>query len=68
MPIIQILQSNLVRAVRCLIVLPVQELASQVFEVVSKYCHGTNLRVTLTSGAYSFEEEQEKLVQLSNIN
>lgn len=46
-------------------VLPVQELATQVYDVVMKYCHGTSLRVALLSGASSFQDEQERLVQKS---
>ncbi|OXU20020.1 hypothetical protein TSAR_015753 [Trichomalopsis sarcophagae] len=63
LPIIQLLQHNFVRLVRCLIVLPVQELATQVYDVISKYSTGTSLRIALISGASLFKEEQEKLVQ-----
>ncbi|XP_011498935.1 PREDICTED: ATP-dependent RNA helicase DDX51 [Ceratosolen solmsi marchali] len=63
LPIIQVLQKNFVRTVRCLIVLPVQELATQVHEVVMKYANCTSLKVALITGATSFKEEQETLVQ-----
>ncbi|XP_058799740.1 probable ATP-dependent RNA helicase Dbp73D [Phymastichus coffea] len=63
LPIVQLLQNNFVRLVRCLVVLPVQELATQVHDVMVKYCHGTSLRVALISGASSFKDEQERLVQ-----
>lgn len=65
LPIIQLLKSNYLRAVRCLIVLPVQELASQVYEIVSRYCQNSGLKAALTSGAHSFEEEQKKLIYKS---
>lgn len=53
------------RLIRCLIVLPVQELATQVYEVISKYSTGTKLKIALISGASSFIEEQEKLIEIS---
>jgi ATP-dependent RNA helicase DDX51/DBP6 len=60
-----VLQKNFVRMVRCLIVLPVQELSSQVYEVIVKYANCVSLKVALISGATSFKEEQEILVQRS---
>lgn len=67
LPIIQILQTRFVRVIRCLIVLPVQELAQQVFRVIKQYSKHTCLKVTLVSGTSTFEEEQEKLVQTSMV-
>ncbi|XP_015589283.1 ATP-dependent RNA helicase DDX51 [Cephus cinctus] len=63
LPIVQELQFRFVPKVRCLIVLPVQELAAQVYKVMLLYTAHTNLRVTLISGASSFEQEQMHLVK-----
>ncbi|XP_014212448.1 probable ATP-dependent RNA helicase Dbp73D [Copidosoma floridanum] len=63
LPIIQLLQNSFIQMVRCLIVLPVQELATQVYKVVQKYSSSTSLKVALISGASSFKEEQQKLVK-----
>lgn len=66
LPIIQQLKNNLITKVRCLIVLPVQELAAQVYKVMITYCKNTNLRVALITGASSMEIEQTNLVKKSN--
>ncbi|KAG8041492.1 hypothetical protein G9C98_002785 [Cotesia typhae] len=50
-------------SVRCLIVLPVQELAAQVNRVMLTYCKNTNLKVALITGAAPMEIEQLKLVK-----
>lgn len=65
LPVVQQLQYRLVRKVRCLIVLPVQELAAQVYKITKTYTAHTKLRVTLLSGAASFEQEQMNLVKKS---
>ena len=67
LPIIEILRSRYIRKIRCLIVLPVQELAAQVYNVVKSYAshskfEHTRLKVGLVSGAASFEKEQEGLI------
>jgi len=53
LPIVQALKNRMVPRVRCLAVLPTQELASQVFSVFSSYCEGTKLRVKLLTGGDS---------------
>ncbi|XP_057334031.1 probable ATP-dependent RNA helicase Dbp73D [Microplitis mediator] len=63
LPIIQQLKNNLITKVRCLIVLPVQELAAQVYKVMITYCKNTNLRVALITGASSMEIEQTNLIK-----
>ncbi|XP_014238443.1 probable ATP-dependent RNA helicase Dbp73D [Trichogramma pretiosum] len=63
LPIIQILKNKFVRLVRCLIVLPTQELATQVYKVMTTYTKDTHLKVAVITGASSFDEEQEKLVK-----
>ncbi|XP_043277285.1 ATP-dependent RNA helicase DDX51 [Venturia canescens] len=65
LPVIQHLQSRLVPKIRCLAVLPVQELAAQVYKVFITYSAHTNLRVSLVSGAASFEAEQDNLTKKS---
>ncbi|EFN61504.1 Probable ATP-dependent RNA helicase Dbp73D [Camponotus floridanus] len=63
LPIIQELQTRLVPKIRCLIVLPVQELAAQVHRVMLTYTSHTNLKVGLLSGAFSFEQEQNSIIK-----
>lgn len=66
LPIIdQLQQHRFVREVRCLVVLPVKELALQVFKVMQTYAAPTDLRVGLVSGTVSFETEQMNLVKKS---
>ncbi|KAL6267417.1 hypothetical protein P5V15_000493 [Pogonomyrmex californicus] len=63
LPIVQELQTRLVPKIRCLIVLPVQELAAQVHKVMVTYTSHTNLKVGLLSGAFSFEQEQNNIIK-----
>ncbi|KAI4484422.1 hypothetical protein M0802_013068 [Mischocyttarus mexicanus] len=62
LPIIQQLQSRLVPKIRCLIVVPIQELALQIYKVFLTFTSCTNLKVGLITGASSFEQEQYNLV------
>lgn len=50
------------RHVRALIVLPVQELATQVAKVFRKYCTNTGLKVALLSGSVPLQQEQQVVV------
>lgn len=63
LPIVQQLQSRLVPKIRCLIVVPVQELALQIHKVVLTYTSHTNLKAGLITGASSFEQEQNNLIR-----
>ncbi|XP_076234602.1 putative ATP-dependent RNA helicase Dbp73D [Calliopsis andreniformis] len=63
LPIVQILQSRLVPKIRCLIVVPVQELAVQVYKVMVMYTSHTNLKVGLLSGASPFQQEQTTILK-----
>ncbi|CAK9833036.1 Probable ATP-dependent RNA helicase Dbp73D [Anthophora retusa] len=63
LPIVQILHSRLVPKIRCLVVVPVQELASQVYKVMITYTSCTNLKVGLLSGASSFDQEQSSILK-----
>ncbi|CAK1601869.1 unnamed protein product [Parnassius mnemosyne] len=63
LPIIQILMSEIGHYIRALIVLPVQELATQVAKVCKKYCTNTGLRVALLSGSTPLHQEQQHLMK-----
>ncbi|XP_076316304.1 putative ATP-dependent RNA helicase Dbp73D [Tachypleus tridentatus] len=63
LPIIQALKSRVVCRVRALAVLPVRDLAVQVYNVFYSYCKGTSLRVGLAVGQKTFTEEQNTLVK-----
>lgn len=65
LPIVQELQTRSVPKIRCLIVLPVQELAAQVYKVMVTYTSHTNLKVGLLSGAFPFEQEQNSIIKKS---
>jgi len=63
LPTIQSLVKQTVLRLRCLVVLPVHDLAVQVYRVYSSFCRGTKLHVALISGNSSFFEEQQLLVR-----
>lgn len=63
LPIIQSLKERVVCQVRALVVLPVSDLAVQVFKVFEQFCKGTDLHVALVVGKKSFLQEKESLVQ-----
>ena len=54
LPIVQALSTRIVPRVRALVILPVQDLATQVFKVFKTYTEKKNLRVKLVSGQKSF--------------
>lgn len=62
-PIVQILKHRVIRAVRCLVVVPVGDLAEQVYKVFCQYCKRSSLRVGLITGVNTFEKEQASLVK-----
>jgi len=49
--------------IQALVVLPVQDLARQVFLVFQKYCKGTNVKVALATGQGLLDEEQKQIVK-----
>ena len=61
LPLVQLLSKRIVPRVRALVLLPVQDLAAQVFKVFQAYA-GNHLRVKLISGQKSFAQEQMELV------
>ncbi|XP_064599884.1 ATP-dependent RNA helicase DDX51-like isoform X2 [Liolophura sinensis] len=63
LPIVQALVGRTVCQIRALIVLPVQDLARQVFRVFHTYCQGTNVKVGLIIGQKTFQNEQQSLVK-----
>ncbi|KAL1462642.1 hypothetical protein WDU94_014464 [Cyamophila willieti] len=67
LPILQLLKERVVPQIRALVVLPTQDLASQVYSVFKTYVKGTNLQVVLTVGSSPVEEEQKKLVARDTI-
>ncbi|XP_055608395.1 probable ATP-dependent RNA helicase Dbp73D [Uranotaenia lowii] len=65
-PIVQMLLRRIFPAVRALVILPVKELAEQVFGVFEKLCDGTKVRPILLSRKHNFTIEQGKLVDKFN--
>ncbi|CAH4031024.1 unnamed protein product [Pieris brassicae] len=63
LPIIQSLMPELGHHIRALVVLPVQELATQVSAVFRKYCTNTGLKVALLSGATPWQKEQQQILK-----
>lgn len=63
LPIVQSLRSRLVTAVRALVVLPVSELAFQVYKVFEMFVKNTDLKVICLTGKKSFVAEKEALVK-----
>ncbi|KAM7354853.1 putative ATP-dependent RNA helicase Dbp73D [Cochliomyia hominivorax] len=62
-PVVQLLAQRVKRKIRALVILPVAELAHQVFRVFKKLCDKTDLTVCLLSTQVPFQVEQEKLVE-----
>uniref|UniRef100_A0A1Q3F1K4 ATP-dependent RNA helicase n=1 Tax=Culex tarsalis TaxID=7177 RepID=A0A1Q3F1K4_CULTA len=65
-PIVQLLLHRIAPAIRALVILPVKELAEQVFGVFEKLCEGTKIRPLLLSRKQTFSVEQSKLVARFN--
>ncbi|XP_059170670.1 ATP-dependent RNA helicase DDX51-like [Physella acuta] len=63
LPIIQALKNRVIPHVRALVILPVRDLAIQVYKVFKQYIQGTSLRVVLVAGKKDFFSEQGKLVR-----
>jgi ATP-dependent RNA helicase DDX51/DBP6 len=62
-PLIQCIRRHITRAIRIVILLPVQDLAEQVYHVVNKIGNKFQLKTALLAGQHSFEDEQKFLVQ-----
>ncbi|CAF0757410.1 unnamed protein product [Adineta ricciae] len=62
-PLVQCIRQRVVRAIRIIILLPVQDLAEQVYQVVNQLGSKLQLKTALLAGQHSFEDEQKLLVQ-----
>lgn len=65
LPVIQALKKYTVKKIRALVILPTQDLATQVFKTFRLYSQTTNLDICLITGTNSFAVEQQQLVQNS---
>ncbi|CAC5369778.1 DDX51 [Mytilus coruscus] len=63
LPIIQALKTRVTCQVRALAVLPVRDLAVQVYKVFKAYSENTQLKVVLLVGQKQFHQEQQSLVK-----
>ncbi|XP_071120070.1 ATP-dependent RNA helicase DDX51-like isoform X1 [Mytilus edulis] len=63
LPIIQALKTRVTCQVRALVVLPVRDLAVQVYKVFKAYSENTHLKVVLLVGQKQFHQEQQSLVK-----
>lgn len=61
----QVLMKDVGHHIRAMVVLPVQELATQIFKVFKKYCQKTGLKVALLSGSIPLHQEQQQIVHYS---
>ncbi|GAB0098173.1 Probable ATP-dependent RNA helicase Dbp73D [Sergentomyia squamirostris] len=66
LPIVELLRNRVVQKIRALVVLPVRELAEQVFNVFKNLTRGTSLDSLLFSPNKSFAAEQKCLVREVN--
>lgn len=64
LPILQVLHKRIVPRIRALVVLPVQDLANQVFKVFETYSSSTSLKILLLSKLCSFEQEQKLIREI----
>jgi ATP-dependent RNA helicase DDX51/DBP6 len=62
-PLLQCIRQRITRAIRIVILLPVQDLAEQVYNVVNQIGNKLGLKTALLAGQHSFEDEQKFLVQ-----
>ncbi|CAG9762317.1 unnamed protein product [Ceutorhynchus assimilis] len=62
LPVIQMLKKYTVKKIRCLVILPTQDLARQVFGAFKTYSEGTSIDICLITGQNSFEVEQKQIV------
>ncbi|XP_063701250.1 probable ATP-dependent RNA helicase Dbp73D [Culicoides brevitarsis] len=65
-PIVQLLLQRVQRKVRALVILPVNELAEQVFQVFKQLCKDTKIVATLLTSSMPLAQERSRLVE--NIN
>jgi ATP-dependent RNA helicase DDX51/DBP6 len=63
LPIVQALRNRVVTRIRALVILPVQDLATQVYRVFQIYAADSGLKVKLLTPQRSFAQEQNELVR-----
>jgi len=61
--LVQCIRRHVTRAIRIVILLPVQDLAEQVYHVVNQIGNKLQLKTALLAGQHSFEDEQKVLVK-----
>ncbi|KAG5870989.1 hypothetical protein JTB14_013460 [Gonioctena quinquepunctata] len=62
LPVIQALKRYSVKKIRALVILPTQDLATQVFKAFKLYAQNTHIDVCLITGSNSFAVEQSQLI------
>jgi ATP-dependent RNA helicase DDX51/DBP6 len=62
-PLLQCIRQRVTHAIRIVILLPVQDLAEQVYHVVNQIGNKLKLKTALLAGQHSFEDEQHFLVK-----
>lgn len=63
LPVIQYLSARVETKIRALVVVPVRDLAIQVFQVFETYCKGSSLKAGCAVGHESFQDDVSKLIQ-----
>ena len=58
----QALKDRIRPAIRAIVVLPVQELAAQVYSVFQQYVENTDLKVFLLTGKNNIDDERKDLL------
>ncbi|VDO02765.1 unnamed protein product [Rodentolepis nana] len=61
LPILQLLSTCKTKLIRCVVILPVRDLAKQVAETFRFLAENTSLRTALLAGEESFTSEQENI-------
>ncbi|VDO01429.1 unnamed protein product, partial [Rodentolepis nana] len=61
LPILQLLSTCKTKLIRCVVILPVRDLAKQVAETFRFLAENTSLRIALLAGEESFTSEQENI-------
>ncbi|CAH1108618.1 unnamed protein product, partial [Psylliodes chrysocephalus] len=62
LPVVQALKRYTVKKIRALVILPTQDLATQVYKTFKLYSQNTNIDVCLITGHNSFAVEQNQLI------
>ncbi|TNN06744.1 ATP-dependent RNA helicase DDX51 isoform 1 [Schistosoma japonicum] len=67
-PIIQLLLNRVHRFIRALVIVPVRDLAVQVFKTFNQLVDGTDIQVGVLAGIKSFSKEQEDIITSTSEN